>query len=124
MILTIALLGGCTNYAQVEQARLGMSIRELRQIDTPCYYSGESDGQVTYNCRFSVPAGPYSNKRTVKPYILRFENDELTEIKLNEKELDRDAIRDEYHFHHQYYHPYGYYHYGFPYWYPMQPYPY
>lgn len=114
-ILLPILLTGCVNYANIEQTRMGMTVDELLAIDTPCYYRGESENQVTYNCQFSVPTSRYTTDRTVKPYILTFENGKLTEIKVNEQELDRRMLRDG--FYGPY--PYGYYfHYGYPYYYP------
>lgn len=118
LLLPALMLAGCTNYAVIEQARMGMTVDELLMIDTPCYFRGESDSKVTYNCRFSVPNGPYSADRTVKPYIMTFEDGKLTEITLDEKELDRQTLRDGLYYDYGFYYPYGYYiHYrGYPYW--------
>lgn len=111
---------GCVQYAGIEQTRMGMTVNELRMIDTPCYFRGESGEKILYNCQFSVPTGPYSNERTIKPYILTFEDDRLTEIALDEQELDRQRFEDGLYYQHRFYYPYGYHFYygGYPYWYP------
>jgi hypothetical protein len=118
LIAPALMLAGCTNYAVIEQARIGMTVDELLMIDTPCYYSGESDDTVTYNCSFSVPVGPYSSDRAIKPYIMTFENGKLAKITLDQKELDRQTLRDNLYYDYGFYYPYGYYlHYrGYPYW--------
>ncbi len=113
--LVTAGLTGCVNYAKIERTRIGMTVDELMALETPCYYGGQTDDQITYHCRFSIPSGPQSEKRTIKPYIMKFENNTLTEITLDENELTRQEIRDNYYFQHRFYYPYGHFRAGYPY---------
>ena len=105
---SILMLTGCVNYANVEQARIGMTVDQLLAIDTPCYYRGESNGKTTYNCKFSVPAGSYSSARAVKPYIMTFEDGKLTDMTLNQKEIQRQMMRDRIYLERRLYRPYRY----------------
>lgn len=119
-ILTVLVLdaGGCVHYAAIEQVNPGMTVQELLQVDTPCYYRGTKDGEVSYNCQFRVSSNEHLSGSSVKPYILTFKDGKLNEITLNERELYRQQIRDWY-----YYDPGYYYRYGYPI-YPHYPYTY
>ena len=120
-ILTMAgvlTLSGCVHYANIERTRMGMTVNELLAIDTPCYYHSETDNTVNYNCRFSVPSGRHGENRSIKPYIMTFEDGKLTEIRINEEQLDRESLRDEFYYRHHfnyYPYPFGYGFYGYPY---------
>ena len=111
-ISLLLLLSGCSEYARLEDVGLGMTVSEVTR-QTPCIYKGKTDSQLQYSCMLNVPAGQYYYGRTVRPYILSFENGQLAKIDLDEKELDREALR--YRFNHLY-HGYGYHgHYGYGY---------
>lgn len=117
-ILLVIVLPGCVQYAGIENVRIGMSVDELKQIETPCYCSGQSDKSLTYKCRFKVNRpGAF-----VQPYILTFIDGKLTDVVIDEKELDRQQIREQFYYRDRYYFHYGYpYYYGYPhhYWYPF-----
>ena len=102
-----------------------MTPDEFAQLQTPCFYRGQSDKYLRYNCEFDVPSDYEFDKRLIKPYIVTFENGKLTQIKLDERELDRDVIRyrDPY-FYRGYGHPYFYRGYRHPYFYRGYRYPY
>jgi len=104
--LCVFIFSGCTHYAYIEQVQIGITIEELMQIDTPCYVNSTYEDKTLYNCRFRVSSKEYTFGRSVKPYILTFEDDTLTDITLNEHELDRLLMREWYYG--PGYHPYGY----------------
>ena len=120
--LVPVLLAGCTKYAMVEQVRVGMTSSEFAQLETPCFYRGQSDKYLKYSCKFDVPSGYKFDERLIRPYIVTFKNGRLSQITLDERELDRDVIRYQDYF---YYPPtYGYRNryfyrgYRYPYYYP------
>lgn len=119
MTLLALTVNGCVHYAAIEQVHTGMTIQELMQVDTPCYYRGTKEQEVCYSCQFKVP-----NDHSVKPYILTFKDGKLVEITLDERELDRQQMRNWYYYGPGYYYYYGYpygpypYRYGYPYRYP------
>ena len=70
-ILTILAfaVGGCVHYAAIDEVHTGMTIEELMQVNTPCYYRGTKDQKVCYGCQFRIFSGG-----SVKPYILTFKD--------------------------------------------------
>jgi hypothetical protein len=125
LLLLVFAASGCVHYADIERIQLGMTAEALMRMDTPCYYRGTRGEKVFYNCKFNVSSGEFRSGRVVKPYVLTFENNALTEIDLDERELDRQQIQDWYYYDPGFYHPYGYpyyprhrYRYGHPYGYP------
>jgi hypothetical protein len=109
ILFSAVLLSGCANYAYIEQARMGMTYEEFSYLDTPCDYRGQTDKNVFYTCKFKMPTG------LIRPYVMTFTDGKLTEIMLDENEMNRQIMRDRiYYQHHFYHHPgFGYY-YGYP----------
>lgn len=109
LMFLLLFLTGCVHYAGIEQVRMGMTREEFSYLDTPCYYRGQNNENTQYSCRFKMPTG------SIRPYILTFTAGRLTEIMVDENELDRQIMRNQFYYqHHFYYHPGFGYHYGYP----------
>lgn len=108
LTLVMVMLTGCVNYAPIEQTRMGMTLQEFSYLDTPCYYRGENGESIQYSCKFKMPTG------SIRPYIMTFTDGRLTEILVDENELDRQMMQDRIDLQYHLYHPrFGYY-YGYP----------
>lgn len=93
VLICLLAITGCANYAQIEQLQMGMTTQEVAAIAPDCTISARSWETSEYKCRLNVPKASNPDDRTINPYILKFKNDRLQEITLDEKQLDRDNIR-------------------------------
>jgi len=116
MGLLAVLLTGCTKYARVEQLQLGMNFAEVSRVVEKYTYRGQTENSMEYSCKLDVPSSASFNGRTLQPYILKFRDNRLEEITLDERALDRQATQYRYSFGYGYGYPY--YWGGRGYWYP------
>lgn len=92
------ILSGCAHYARMEQVRIGMTVEDFRLLSTPCYYRGATEDTLEYGCRLNVPSGQGLSKRSIRPYVMTFEEGKLTRIEYDEEESKRQESRDAYRF--------------------------
>lgn len=85
-------ISGCGNYARIEDVKLGMTATEVTSLEPSCVLSGKGWEDSEYRCWLSAPKGNYGESRTNNPYILKFKNNRLQEIVLDEAELDRQQV--------------------------------
>lgn len=97
-LLLPVVLSGCAEYAQIEQVRMGMTIEDFRLLSTPTYFRGETENTLEYGCQLDVPSGQGLSKRSIRPYIMTFEDGKLSKIEYDEEESNRESLRNEYRF--------------------------
>ena len=107
-VLLPLLMAGCTQYARMEEVKMGMPLDEFLQLPTPCYYRATLDNRVQYSCRFNVRYGESISTRVIRPYIMTFEDGVLSQIAFDEQERTRQLLRNQYHYRRGYWHGYGY----------------
>ncbi len=93
IFLPAVFLAGCASYSRIESVHIGMSLEDVMALQSPCYYRGQDGISTAYGCDFEVPSG---SGRTIKPYILTFNYGRLVDISIDERQLDREAMRDSY----------------------------
>ena len=93
VILLPLVLAGCTQYANIDQVQIGMSLNEFTQLQTPLNFRGTSGDYTQYSCKLRVPYQQALSSTAIRPYVLTFKEGTLTEIEIDENELNRQAIR-------------------------------
>lgn len=96
LILVIASLLGCRQYTKVDTLELGMNEDDVLATTESCIFKGKIKDLSQYSCTLDVPYKYSIDGYAAKPYILTFKNNQLYKIVLYERELDRDAVRDDY----------------------------